>query len=71
MNFRYGEIQLEPDLKKALYLGGSKSPVTCDFFCMKVNSILQCVNFIKYYIQNAKSVILALVANIKKSNNYT
>ena len=53
------------------YLGGSKSPVTCDFFCMKVNSILQCVNFIKYYIQNAKSVILALVANIKKSNNYT
>jgi len=38
---------------------------------MKVNSILQCVNFIKYYIQNAKSVILALVANIKKSNNYT
>jgi hypothetical protein len=38
---------------------------------MKVNTILQCVNFIKYYIQNAKSVILTLLENIEKPNNYT
>jgi hypothetical protein len=42
------------------YLGGSKSPVTCCFFCVKANTIIQCIIFIKYYIQNAKITAIAL-----------
>ena len=48
------------------YLGGSKSLVTCWLFCVKVNTILQCIIFIKYYIQNAKSSTIELFVIISK-----
>ncbi len=52
--------------KSVKYLGGSKSLVTCWFFCVKVNTILQCIIFIKYYIQNAKSSTIELFVIIRK-----